>query len=212
MKISVLTPTIRPEGLEIVKECLRNQTLQDFEWLTEVGLGLEHDLNQAWNKMIKRASGELVVFYQDWIKIENNGLEKFWKEYQKDEGNWMYTAPVGKVDKWEDEPRWDWRNFKKGEEVNYNECEMDWGASPVWILRDVGGFDETLDKYWSFDNPNLCYRAEKRGIKFRNIDNPAIVYDHDKFIPHPFRDKYNPKYHNERLSEFDRGVKINYLK
>lgn len=212
MRISVLTPTIRPAGLEIVKECLKRQTFTDFEWVTEVGLGIEHDLNQAWNRMIKRANGELVVFYQDFIKIGDDGLEKFWKQYQKDDGNVMYTAPVGKVDKWEDNPRWDWRFHRKNADVSYNECEMDWGASPVWILRDVGGFDETLDKYWSFDNPNLCFRASQRGITFKNLDNDAIALDHDKFMEHPFRDRYNPKYHNERMREFESGKKINYLK
>lgn len=33
MKISVLTPSIRPEGLKIVEESLAKQTIKDFEWL-----------------------------------------------------------------------------------------------------------------------------------------------------------------------------------
>ena len=33
MKISVITPSIRPEGLKILQECLAQQTFKDFEWL-----------------------------------------------------------------------------------------------------------------------------------------------------------------------------------
>ena len=32
-KISILTPTIRPDGLEIIAKALKKQTFQDFEWL-----------------------------------------------------------------------------------------------------------------------------------------------------------------------------------
>jgi len=33
MKISVITPTVRVEGLRVVAKALREQTFQDFEWL-----------------------------------------------------------------------------------------------------------------------------------------------------------------------------------
>ncbi len=31
--ISVLTPSLRPEGLLMVQDCLEKQSYQDFEWL-----------------------------------------------------------------------------------------------------------------------------------------------------------------------------------
>lgn len=33
MKISVITPTVRPEGLSLVEKALREQTFRDFEWI-----------------------------------------------------------------------------------------------------------------------------------------------------------------------------------
>jgi len=33
MKISVITPTIREEGLPIVDKALNRQSFEDFEWL-----------------------------------------------------------------------------------------------------------------------------------------------------------------------------------
>ena len=91
IKITVVTPTIRPSGLEVMRESLKNQTFQDFEWLVEVNYSGKHDLNAAFNKMIKRAEGELIVFYQDYTKIKKDGLQKFWDAYQKDKDT-LFTA------------------------------------------------------------------------------------------------------------------------
>jgi GT2 family glycosyltransferase len=191
---------------------LKQQTFSDFEWLVEVGTGIEHDLNRAFNKMVKRATGELLVFYQDYIRIPPDGLEQFWKAYLKDQ-NTFFTAPVGKVkmENYTDEPRWDWRAYKDAN-MTWNMWEIDWGACPKDAIFKIGGFDEELDKHWSCDNVNVGYRANMHGFKFDFLpDNKALAYDHDATIPHPFRQKYNPNFNNERLREFDMGLKIDYL-
>lgn len=206
MRISVVTPTIRPEGLEIVKSCLAKQSFKDFEWLVEVGLGLEHDLNQAYNRMLRRARGELIVFYQDWINIPDDGLQKFWDEYEKDK-KYFITAPVGKDF---DNPKWDWRAFKY-EDVGFQGWEIDWGCAPKEGLFRIGGFDEELDKNWSFDNVDVAYRAQMAGYKFKCIENKATAYDHDKHERHPFREKFSPAFNNQRLRDFDHGTTLNYL-
>lgn len=218
MKISVVTPTIRPEGLEVMKKCLEDQTAQDFEWLVEVGLANRgHDLNAAFNRMIKRAKGELIVFYEDYTKILQDGLERFWKAYQ-DNPNTLFTAPLGKVDAWSDSPRWDWRAMKQNPEqgdytdCRWQTCELDWGAIPKDILYKIGGFDEELDKYWSCDNVNVGKRAHLAGCQFRCVfTNPAVALDHDKFIEHPFRENFKPAFNNERMDKFERGLKIDFL-
>lgn len=206
MRISVVTPSIRPEGLEVVKECLSRQTFTDFEWLTEIGLGKVHDLNQAYNRMLRRAKGELIVFYQDFIMIPDDGLEKFWNEYQKDK-NYFITAPVGKG---HDNPKWDWRAFKY-EDVGFQGWEIDWGCAPKEALFKIGGFDEELDKHWSFDNVDVAYRAQKYHYKFKCIENKATAYDHDKHIKHPFRENFNPSANNQRMRDIDSGTILNYL-
>lgn len=208
IKISVITPTIRPDGLVWLQDCLKKQSFKDFEWLVEVGLGVKHDLNQAYNRMLKRAKGELIVFYQDWIEIPDNGLQVFWEEYQKDK-NYFITAPVGK--KGDDQKiKWDWRAFKY-EDCGFQGWEIDWGCASKEALFKVGGFDEELDKNWSFDNVVVAYKAQRLGYKFKCIENKSVAYDHDKYETHPFREKFNPTANNQRLRDIDNGAIINYL-
>lgn len=216
MKISVITPTIRPEGLAVMQDSLKRQTFKDFEWLVEVGLGTEHDLNQAFNRMIRRAKGELIVFYEDYTKILDDGLERFWRAYEEN-SNTLFTAPLGKVGTWTDSPKWDWRANRKPDEKDYTSCrwdtcELDWGAIPKKILYEIGGFDEELDKFWSCDNVNVGCRADIAGCKFICVfTNPAVAFDHDAVIKHPFRDKFKPSFNTERMEYFRKGGKIDYL-
>lgn len=169
MKISVLTPTIRKEGLEIVRQALAKQTLKDFEWL----IGSKFDpeipeatwvkddfeggfwtLNRIYNKLFKQAKGELLVSLQDWIWIKPNGLEVFWDDYIATDGNSLITGvgdqyaqvnefgkPIVKI--WSD-PR---RTTKYGSfyEVNFNDIEYNWAALPKQLVFKAGGADEELD-------------------------------------------------------------------
>lgn len=218
MRISVLTPSIRPEGLGIVQECLTRQTLTDFEWLVEIGLpGKGHDLNVAFNRMIRRAKGDLLVFYEDYTKILDDGLERFWKAY-KDNPDTLLTAPLGKVNKWGDKPTWDWRAWKQDEkQSDYTKClprtwEIDWGAAPKAILYDVGGFDEEFDKHWSADNLSVGIRANLKGYKFACLfTNPAVAWDHDAHIKHPFRERYDTSFINDRLNAYKAGLTVDFL-
>ncbi len=219
MKISILTPSIRVEGLKVIQECLKGQTLQDFEWLVEIGLPYKgHDLNAAFNRMIKRAKGELCVFYEDYTKILPDGLDRFWRAHQEFPDT-LFTAPLGKVKAWGDSPVWDWRARKQSEkQIDYTDCdwrccELDWGAIPKKILFEIGGFDEELDKKWSGDNVNVGCRANLAGYKFKCLfTNPAVAYDHDAHIPHPFRANFDGPFQQARMNEFEKGLRIDYLK
>lgn len=213
MKISVITPTIRPAGLQPIRESLMEQTfpVKDFEWLVDINITGKHDLNAAFNRLIKRSSGELIVFYEDWTKIQPNGLELFWDAYQGNP-NTLFTAPLGKVDNWGDKPRWDWRNHQLDIECSWNNCELDWGAIPKDILYKIGGFDERLDQWWSMDNVSIGKRALLLGYKFKNLkSNPAVAIDHDKKEAHPFRQFYNPVEVNAIMAEYDSNPSLNYL-
>lgn len=212
MRISVITPTIRPEGLVPIRESLMAQTfpVKDFEWLIDINITGKHDLNESFNKMIKRAKGELIVFYEDWTKIQPDGLERFWKAYQENP-NTLFTAPLGKVDNWGDSPRWDWRNNPEAH-CRWHTCELDWGAIPKKILYDIGGFDERLDQWWSMDNVSIGKRADLLGYKFLNVQsNPAVAIDHDKKEPHPFRQFYKPQEGNRLLNEYETNPRLHYL-
>lgn len=107
MKISVITPSVRPEMLEIVKRCLNRQTFKDFEWLIvgpdsiskDIWLLLDDDrfnfiqepqkqkgdyynLNKAWNKAFLEAKGELIVSIVDGLWFEPDLLDKLWTHYE----------------------------------------------------------------------------------------------------------------------------------
>lgn len=211
-RISVITPSIRPKSLAINQGCLASQTLQDFEWLTEIGIPRQgYDLNRAYNRMLRRARGQLIVFYQDYIRIPKDGLEKFWAAYMQDAGT-FFTSPVGKTMNWRN-PKWDWRAHTEGK-IDWMRWEVDWAAAPLAALKEIGGFDEWLDEHtWTFDNVNVGLRADMAGYAFGVLrDNPALAFDHDQVMKHPWREKnYHPEFHNQRLDEIRKGLKLDYL-
>lgn len=211
-KISVITTSIRPKGLEITRQSLMNQTFRDFEWLVDINWTGEHDLNRAYNRLLKRSKGELIVSLQDYIKIEPDALEKLWEAYQKDDDT-FFTCPVGKVDneEYSGEPKWDWRTYPHAQ-MDWRMWEIDFGACPRDAIFEIGGFDEEIDGFWSMDNVNVGCRAGLAGYKFKCLaDIKGIAFDHDAHQPHPYRENFKPVFNNIRMDEFRQGLKINYL-
>lgn len=169
MKVSIITPSIRPEGLEIVHKSIKRQTFpeDEMEWLVgssfkpKFGTWVEDDfeggfwtLNRVYNKLFKQAKGELIVSWQDNIWIPEDGIEKFWAGYEHTEGKALITGvgdqyqelnQFGKphIKVWADpRKRSDLGSFY---EVNFNDIEYNWGALPRDLVYLVGGADEELD-------------------------------------------------------------------
>jgi len=205
-KISIVTPTIRPAGIQRVYESLKHQTFQDFEWLVEINTSGKTDFNQSMNKMIARAKGEIIVSIQDYIAIPDNALE-----YIANLPPAFYTFPVGKVLQDGDVPVWDWR-AAESRPVNFMEWEICFGSAPRQALIDIGGFDEALDEAWGFDNVNVGQRAELDGYKIL-CDNTikAIAIDHDLLMRHPLKHLRDEALHNQRIDMFRRGERINHI-
>jgi len=188
-KISVITPTIYPERLEIVRKALSNQTFKDFEWL----IGSPFDpqikevrwivddfkggfwsLNRVYNRLFKEASGELLVSLQDNIWVPPTGLEKFWIDYDATRGIISgvgdqyakldeFGKPIVKV--WEDPRKTD--KYGSFYECNWNDAEFNWCAIPRQAVFDVGGMDENLDFLgYGGDQLQLCERLNDLGCKF----------------------------------------------
>jgi hypothetical protein len=196
-------------GLLPVQASLERQSLKDFEWLVEIGFPAKHDLNAAFNRMLKRARGELIVFYEDYQKIEPDGLQRFWNAYKEDP-NTFFTAPVGKTLDWEN-IEWDWRKHPDST-MHWQSWEIDWAAAPLECLKVIGGFDEAMDGHWAGDNVNVALRAHMQQYSFKLLrDNPAVVYDHNRIIEHPFNKTFNPSFMNERYDAIRRGEEIKYL-
>jgi len=190
----------------MTERTLKGQTFKDFEWLNELNTSGKVDFNQAMNRMLRKAKGELIVSLQDYIEINPDGLKNFWEAYQKNKKT-VFTAPVAKN---RGTIEWDWRIHKT--DCDWQQWEIDWGATPLSAIQEVGGFDERLDEYWGFDNVNLGLRLNMAGYKVLCLpENRAWAFDHDAHEEHPFRKLINPDFHNQRLDEIRRGLKLNYL-
>jgi GT2 family glycosyltransferase len=209
--ISVITPTIRPAGLEEVRNSLQKQVFTDFEWLVDIGVKKTNDLNASYNRLIRRATGELIVSIQDYTTFGPEFLTELWQTY-KEEPNIAWTVDVAHVDV--DTVEFDWRHSSKGNTIQFNELEICAGAIPKKILYDVGGFDEELDALtWGFDNVNLGLRIAMKGYEMRvHPTASAQQFKHDTIRKHPYRKYMEPDLHNHRLDQIRRGeVEIDYL-
>jgi len=164
MKISVITPTIRPNGLPLVERALNRQTMTDFEWLIGSPFnpslsrakwvkddfrGGYWTLNRIYNRLIKNCRADLIVSWQDYTFADPEALEKFLFYFKRNPkmiisgiGN-KYKDDSWVVKVWQD-PR------ESGEKASFypcsfNEIEGNFCSCPKQALYDIGGFDEEMD-------------------------------------------------------------------
>lgn len=208
-KISVITPTVRPEGLRIVEQALARQTFEDFEWLicspicpkeaktTDYSINwIEDDaeggfwtLNRAYNKLFKAAGGELIVSLQDFVYINPDSLEKFWYAYEETKGCISGTGhqydKVGENGKpfnriWDDPRKTD--KYGTFYECNWQDIEWNWAAIPRRYIFEAGGMDEQLDFLgYGGDQLQLMERINDLGYKsFLDQTNESFTLRHDR--------------------------------
>lgn len=202
MKISVITPSIRPDGLKTTFETLSKQTLprEDWEWLPRLSIpGERPDLCKQVNRAIAESQGELIVFLQDYISIKPDALERCWETYKKNE-RICHTMPVGKDHGQID---WDWRYYWKKDEITFERWEIDFGMCPSAAIKDIGFF-ERYDEGFGWENVDTAYILSKTGYSFGvDTENEAIAIDHDAFIEHPYRKNSNMHLWQKRREVID---------
>lgn len=230
IKISVLTPTFREAGLDLPQQGLASQTFNDFEWIVVSECPDKHqdynctlipappktkfsNLNASLNEGLRHCRGELVVMLQDYICPNEDGLQKFWDFYQEHK-NAMITSPIGKSNG--TGYVWDWRHYGEQRQLeNAVMWEADWAAAPLLMFKELGGYDEEYDNGWSWDNANLAFRASLAGYEAWVLpDNEAWAFDHDAAMAHPFREKPNADFHNEKIQRIkmdEAPLRLNYL-
>ena len=109
MKISIVTPTVRKGGVDILTKCLQKQTFphSEFEWIISSPKPFDvwtqdarlpchvilikekplpkpewhYGLNHAWNRMFRECKGELIVSIVDLTWVAPDCLERFWNHY-----------------------------------------------------------------------------------------------------------------------------------
>jgi hypothetical protein len=201
-KISVLSASIRPEGLEVTRQSLLAQTFRDFEWIVDINWTGEPDLNTSYNRMLRRANGDLMVSLQDHISIAPDALQRAWDYYVAHPDRFV-TFPVsqGEADKW------DWRGALPEHQAREMDWECDFGMAPMKALKEIGGFDEHLDSLtWGYDNVNVGVRACMAGYTIWSYPEiRAIGAPHERKT---FRDKQRAIWHNMRLEEIRSGLKL----
>lgn len=208
--ISVITPSVRKDGLPLVKRCLKAQTFKDFEWIVaspfeyrDCDLWLQDPpkkegdfwtLCKAWNNAYAHAKGDLIVNIQDMIWFPPDTLQRFWKHYMNNPKA-LVTAvgnhydhldqngiPTSEV--WKD-PR-----IENGGHYRVNNVDMEMSVCsvPKQAILDCGGIDEEYDKGPGIQEKEMCLRLEvlgyemwlDRDIEYRGIKHPRLTKDWDE--------------------------------
>ncbi len=231
IKLTVYTPTIRKGFWNIMANNLSKQTYKNFEWIIvddypknrskvaeeyakkyslnivylrgkERAVQRTYGLCNANNTALAHATGEVMVFLQDFILIPLDGLEQIATLYRKNPDALqglpdVYVEPKIKPDSSKE----DWfdgntdvvgkfirqnvRLTNEGlrETTNPMDYEQNYGAIPVKIAKELGGWYEFFDEGLGWDNTEIAWRAMKRGYRIL-IDetNVAICIDHWKTL------------------------------
>lgn len=229
MKISVITPSVRPDQLEIVERCLKRQTFSDYEWIRvgpkEYGWLAEppkrdgdyYSLNKAWNEALRTARGELWVSIVDGLWFPPDTLERLWSHYISNPtgvvsciGHQYDQLQNGKPEHlvWRDpRARLDQGSFYQTSPVNMELCVA---ALPIAGVREVGGIDEEFDKYAALSEKELCFRLEKLGYTFfldQALEYRAIKHDR---LSSEWDERYNAgcEYYSECLRQIADGTRL----
>lgn len=210
MKITVVTPSVRKDGLDIVKKALEAQTFEDFEWIIGTPFDMpkkfsklnvnyiEDDfefgfwaLNRIYNKMFKEAQGELIVSLQDWVYVKPDGLQKFWDNYKK-MGSGVLISGVGdqyerlgkfnkpEVKVWSDPRKTD--KYGSFYECMPNDIEWNWAAFPKEAIFKIGGMDEELD-FLGFGGDQYQVGERLDELKYKSYldqTNESFTIRHDR--------------------------------
>lgn len=230
--LSVITATNRPERLQITKDCLDTQTFQDFEWIvvcpekTSFGKwvadppkkeGDVYALNKAMNAGIKASQGDLLIRIDDSIWFSADALAKFYAHYQFNPQACVSGVgdqydqldengkPCHKV--WIDpRKRSDLGTFY---ETNPEDWEANYASFPRSLIYEIGGWDEDMDQYYSWDNVAVAYRLSQVGARFYlDQTNESFSFQHGRPKDWSDKDWIHHDFHNYVNQ---RGLKLDYL-
>ena len=142
--------------------------------------GLARANNTGW----QNASGKLCVFLQDFILVPENGVEMF-VDVNRHHPNaiiagvdeYYYSKDPNREnleDWWDGETdiitRFSWRNVRVqylGIRLTENpyDFEMNYGAIPTHLLKELNGWWEFFDDGLGYDNTEIAYRALQQGYE-----------------------------------------------
>lgn len=181
MKISVICVTNRLGAVKFWNEQLEKQTFKDFQVIIaddNAQFNVFDDkltyflprkkntddvwnLNKAYNDCLDLATGELLVFLQDFIWIPANGLQRFWDLYEIYPDALItgcghkYEKDLKTIVEIDDRALGD----KKVVPCHWSQWEMNWSSCPAKLMPK---FDEEMDKHFGGENQYIAKTAGKQ--------------------------------------------------
>lgn len=222
--VDILTVSKRRGWEDGAVKSVAAQTVQPEQWVIVTELWLEmpegvanvlqapektraSNLNASLNEGLRNITADFVVFYQDFIDLQPDCIEKLLA--LADEKTFVTTCT----------PNYDgsddgrYTGINKPRECKPEEWEANVSIAPMAMLRELGGFDERLDNGWSWDNVNIAQRAAMLGAKFVLDES-----NRPKLLPHELtsRESLGLNYErNEtiihRMIEGFEDPRLNYL-
>lgn len=238
-QISVITPTIRKEGLPLVMKSLKRQTFGDFEWLIGSPFSVDDviesmsvdmtwvkdefkgglwTLGRIYNSLIGKCRGELIVSWQDFTYANPDALEKFWNDYQSTKGaisgvGNKYTDEAWSIKTWQD-PR------ERSDQGSFYACtpqDVEWNfcCCPKKSLYDIGGFDESMDfKFFGMDGVSVNERLDAVGcMTYLDQTNKSYSLNHGRPEGWDDNNGVSGSYLKHKQELIDKGVwpRLQYL-
>lgn len=163
---SVARQTIHPESWHIVSEYIDEMGIyssgNNYEIIYQPApekIRLSN-LNASLNVGLRQITADYVIFYQDFIELQEDCFEKLLA--LADERTFVTTCT----------PNYDGSDDGRYTGVDLprpcrpEEWEANISIAPMGLIRELGGFEERLDAGWSWDNVHLAKRAAMLGAKF----------------------------------------------
>lgn len=183
-KISVITPTVRENGLALVEKALRRQTFREFEHIVQ---GQEGDmagnvwtLNQDYNIALRKAQGDLIISWQDYTYAKPDTLARFWTHFEQEPKTLI--GAVGNKYQDEDFIVEIWRDPRmRDDQGSFYPCyfsDIEWNLAsiPKQAIYDVGGFDEEMDRKYGMDGYSVNDRINLLGGYDFKLDQSIRSY------------------------------------
>jgi hypothetical protein len=220
---SVLTVSKRTGWEDMATESLAKQTVQPDKWVVvaENVLHMERplvvfapkqirlsNLNASLNEGLRHIDTDYVIFYQDFIELPEDCFEKLLNLV--DEKTFVTTCT----------PNYDGSDDGRYTGVDLprlcrpEEWEANVAIAPMKMIRELGGFPETYDLGWAWDNVNVAMRAAMLGARFIcDESNRPKLYPHE-MSSHETLPK-NADRHDKEMRDIRAGLKplrYDYLK
>lgn len=177
MKVSICMASYsRPERLPLIKEQLKAQTMQDFEFLVWDNTA-ENSGSQARFWLVKEAKGEAIIFIDDDETLQPDFVEYMWEEYKKHPKHLLgwFTRRFQQESYWQSIPQ----------QYNYYGVEVDYiGTGGCIVSKKI--FDNNPELYNippqfnKVEDLYLSYVARREGYKLMAVDPHIKIEVDDK--------------------------------